>query len=285
MPQIRSRGEVGAVDFISKPVQRAELRARVRTHLDLHRLQLESERQAEQLQRTNGLLNEELTERRRAEEALAASPREKDDLLKEVHHRVKNNLALIISLMRLEAGRHPSEQTRAVLDEMQGRIRSVVLLNEALYRTESYSRVRLADYLRQIATHLFQAQKRSSGGVQLALNLAPVGVEARLAIPCGLIVNELVTNSLKYAFPNDRAGEIRIDLERTGGVATLRISDNGVGLPDDFSTRRSQSLGLQLVSDLGRQLGGPLEVGPGATFTISFPSIESGATGAIPRPR
>lgn len=277
--------DVGAVDFISKPVQRAELRARVRTHLDLHRLQAESERQAAQLLRANGLLNAELSERRRAEEALAASLREKDDLLKEVHHRVKNNLALIISLMRLEAGRDANEQTRAVLLEMQARIRSVVLLNEALYRTESYSRVRLADYLRQIATHLFQAQTRSTGAVRLVMNLAPVGVEARQAIPCGLIVNELVTNSLKHAFPNGRAGEISIALERAGGAATLRVSDNGIGLPQDFSSRRSQSLGLQLVSDLARQLGGKLETGTGATFTISFPSVESGETSAIPRPK
>lgn len=277
--------DVGAVDFISKPVQRAELRARVRTHLDLRQLQLEAERHAAEVERTNARLSEELAERQRAEEALAQSLREKEGLLREVHHRVKNNLALIISLMRLEAGRDANEQTRAVLLEMQARIRSVVLLNEALYRTESYSRVRLADYLRQIATHLFQAQTTSAGPVRLVMDLAPVGVEARQAIPCGLIVNELVTNSLKHAFPNGRAGEVSIALARGGGAATLRVSDNGIGLPPDLGSRRSQSLGLQLVSDLARQLGGSLETGAGATFTISFPSVESGETSAIPRPR
>ena len=265
--------EVGAVDFISKPVQRAELRARVRTHLDLRRLQLDSERHAAQVERTNRLLNEELAERRRAEEALAASVKEKEGLLREVHHRVKNNLALIISLMRLEAGRGVNDETGAVLRQMQARIQSVVLLNEVLYKTESYSRVKLDDYLKQIATHLLRAQNANTGAVRLVLDLAAVEVETREAIPCGLIVNELMTNSLKHAFPGGRSGEIRVSLHAGAeGTIQLRVSDTGAGLPAAFATRQRTSLGLQLVSDLARQLRGALEVGPESSFTVSFPT-------------
>ena len=264
--------ELGAVDFISKPVQRAELRARVRTHLELRRLRVESERHAANVERANRLLQQELGERRKAEEALATSVREKDHLLKEVHHRVKNNLALIVSLMRLEAGRSREAETLSMLTQMQARIQSVVLLNEALYKTESYSRVKLADYLRQIATHLFQAQNAKTGGLRLVLDLAPVEVEARAAIPCGLIVNELMTNSLKHAFPAGRAGEIRVNLRREEpGTIRLQVSDTGSGLPKDFGSGPRTSLGLTLVSDLARQLKGALEIA-GSSFTVTFPS-------------
>ncbi len=265
--------EAGAVDFISKPVERTELRARVRAHLELRRLHLQAEAHAAEAKRAHRLLEEELFERKRAEEALAASLREKEGLLKEVHHRVKNNLALIISLMRLEGGRSQNEETQAVLRQMQARIQSVVLLNEVLYKTESYSQVKLADYLKQIATHLFAAQNANTGAVRLILDLAAVEVETRVAIPCGLIVNELMTNSLKHAFSGGRSGEIRVSLHADAeGTIQLRVSDTGAGLPSDFTTRQRTSLGLQLVSDLAKQLRGALEVGPQSALTVSFPS-------------
>jgi PAS domain S-box-containing protein len=230
-------------------------------------------------------VKEEITERRQAEEALRVSLREKEDLLKETHHRVKNNLALISSLMRLEAGRSLEAETKAVLSGMQARIRSVVLLNETLYKTASYSHVKLANYLREIATHVFQAQNANPGAVRLVLDLEPVEVETGQAIPCGLIVNELLTNSLKHAFPGERSGEVRVGLRREadGGV-WLRVSDTGAGLPEGFASRPQNSLGLQLVSDLTRQLRGSLEVGPGAAFTMTF-SPERRDTGSLARPR
>jgi two-component sensor histidine kinase/ActR/RegA family two-component response regulator len=264
--------ELGAVDFISKPVQRAELRARVRTHLELSRLRVEAERHAAQVERSNRLLQQELAERRKAEEALASSLREKDDLLQEVHHRVKNNLALIVSLMRLEAGRSREEETLAMLAQMQARIQSVVLLNEALYKTESYSRVKLADYLRQVATHLFRAQNSNTSAVRLVMDLAPIEVDTKAAIPCGLIVNELMTNSLKHAFAAGCSGEIRVGLRREGqGAVSLQVSDTGPGPPADFGSKPRTSLGLTLVSDLAKQLKGALDIA-GANFTITFPS-------------
>ncbi len=225
-----------------------------------------------ELARLRAELESARADHRKAEDALG-SLHEKEALLKETHHRVKNNLALIASLMRLEAGRSREPETKAVLAGMQARIQSVVLLNETLYKTASYARVDLADYLKQIANHVFRAQNSNSGAVRLVFDLDPIDVETRQAIPCALIVNELLTNSLKHAFADGRSGEIRLVLKReTNERIRLRVSDNGPGLPADFAARQSRSLGLQLVSDLARQLQGTLEVAPDSTFTLTFPA-------------
>lgn len=215
---------------------------------------------------------------------LADVLREKEGLLRETHHRVKNNLALVTSLMRITAGRSLVPETRAVLLEMQARIHSVIALNETLYKTASYTSVHLADYLKQIATHVFQARAPKTGEVRLSLDLAPVEVATAQAIPCGLIANELMTNSLKHGFPEGRRGEVRLSLRHgPDGLTELRVADQGVGLPPDFTMKHRDSLGLQLVGDLARQLQGTLEVGPGSTFTVSFTSqLRAGQTGEIP---
>lgn len=229
-------------------------------------------------------VKEDITERKKAEDALRASLLEKEGLLRETHHRVKNNLALIASLMRLEGGRARVLETKAVLTDMQTRISSVVLLNETLYQTESYTRVKLDRYLRQIATHVFQAQNATSEVVRLVLDLEPVEVSTAQAIPCGLILNELLTNSLKYAFTGERSGEVRVSLlANLQGAIRLRVSDDGVGLPADFPTRSSGSLGMQLVTDLARQLLGQFEVTPGPSFTVTFPTgPEAAPPGEVP---
>ena len=215
----------------------------------------------------------DITESKRSAQALESSLREKEGLLKEVHHRVKNNLQVITSLLRLEAGRTREPGTKDVLKEMQGRIRSMALLHETLYQSGKFGGVELSDYLRQLATQLFRAQNSAPGRVQLSLDLSPVTLTIDHAIPCGLIVNELLTNSLKYAFPHDTSGEVRLELHREADARIrLRVSDTGVGLPEDFDSRRRSSLGLQLASDLARQLGGSLEIGPPpkAVFTVTF---------------
>jgi len=216
----------------------------------------------------------DITEARVAEDALRRSLREKEALLKEVHHRVKNNLQVVTSLLRLEAGRTAEPGTKLVLREMQGRIRSMALLHETLYRSGNFARIDLADYLGQLAAQLFRAHNTDAQGVRLALDLSNVWIEIDQAIPCGLIVNELVTNCLKHAFPPGREGEVRITLERNGDRARLLVSDDGIGFPEDFDARRATSLGLQLVSDLIRQVGGEMEVraGSGATFCVTFPA-------------
>ena len=223
----------------------------------------------------------DITARKQAEATLRATLIEKEALLKEVHHRVKNNLQVITSLLRLEAGRRDQAETKSVLEDMQGRIRSMALLHESLYRTGTFAAIDLGTYLRQITTQSFRALSASAKSVVLELDLTSVQLEMDQAMPCGLLVNELISNSLKHGFPHGGTGEVRVGLQRVDGgpQLRLRVSDTGVGLPSDFASRRSQSLGLQLVSDLTRQMEGTLELGsgPGSSFTITFtPRIPAG---------
>ena len=219
----------------------------------------------------------DVTQRVHSEDALQASLQEKTALLNEVHHRVKNNLQVITSLLRLEDGRAQNASTRVVLREMQGRIRSMALVHETLYRSGTFSSIDLHLYLQQVATGAFRAQVHGGNAVRLALELAPTRTSMDQATPCGLLVNELISNSLKYAFQGQTGGEVRVRLQPASDAATdglwrLSVSDTGIGLPPDFDQRRKETLGLQLVSDLVRQLGGTLDISPrpGASFTVSF---------------
>ena len=216
----------------------------------------------------------DISARRQAEEALRKSLREKEALLREVHHRVKNNLQVVHSLLRLESGRALNQAAKSVLNDMQTRVKSMALLHESLYRSHSFAAVELGAYLRQVGTQVMRAAATLPGAVRLDFDLAPAQVTLDQAAPCGLLVNELVSNALKHAFPDGQGGEIRLALRPTqdGVRLCLRVSDNGIGLPADFDLRRSQSLGLQLVSDLCQQLGAELEIGPlpNAVFTLQF---------------
>jgi PAS domain S-box-containing protein len=218
----------------------------------------------------------DISERKQADQALQASLKEQVALLNEVHHRVNNNLQVIVSLLRLEAARSAHPDTKVVLKEMLGRIRSMALLHELLYRSNTFASVDLAVYLKQLATQAFRAQNDPTEAIRLQLNLASVQASMDQATPCGLLVNELISNCLKHAFPQGRGGEVRVDLqalpfEKDEAVPVrLCVSDTGIGLGSDFETKRSNSLGLQLAADLSRQLGGALEIGPGPMFAIAF---------------
>ena len=217
---------------------------------------------------------QDITESRKAQQTLQESLREKEALLREIHHRVKNNLQVISSLLRLEAGRCVQPDTRGVLNDMQGRIRSMAMLHESLYRSGRFASVDLSAYLSQLATQAFRTANQSSAGIELRLHLDPCLIGMEQAIPCGLLVNELISNCLKHGFPDGRSGEVQLALSNPddGRRIQLTVSDTGVGLPEDFGAIRGLSLGLQLVSDLARQLGGTLEIGPerAAIFTVTF---------------
>jgi PAS domain S-box-containing protein len=224
-------------------------------------------------------LKEDITERMRRQQELQSALHEKTALLNEVHHRVKNNLQVISSLLRLEAGRASEASTRGVLQEMQGRIRSMALVHETLYRSGNFAGVELHRYLEQVATVAFRAQAFTGVSVRLVLDLDSVTTSLDLATPCGLLVNELISNCVKHGFVQGESGEVKVALHRAGDSTegahrwNLRVSDTGVGLPADFEERRGQSLGLQLVSDLAGQIDGVLviEAGPGAAFSVTFP--------------
>ena len=210
-------------------------------------------------------------ERRNAERALRTSLREKDVLLMEVHHRVKYNLQLISSLLRLESGRSDESTVHTALADMQGRILSMALLHETLYRARSLAHLDLAQYLSAVAQQAFRSLG-SQERLSLHLDLADAEVEPDLAIPCGLIVNELVANAMKHAFVDGRTGTITVRLQRQDTRLRLEVADTGRGLPDDFEARRATSLGLHIVSVLTRQLRGDLQIRSdhGAAFLLEF---------------
>ena len=216
----------------------------------------------------------DVTDRKLNEQAMAASLEEKEALLKEVHHRVKNNLQVISSLLRLELGRTADGGVKAVLGEMQNRVVSMALLHETLYRSDNLARADLSSYLVRLVNQLFRSSAPPSGRVVLHTDIEPTFVDLEQAVPCGLLVTELVSNSLKHAFADGRSGEVRVTLHHpdNGPRIVLTVSDTGPGLPADFDARRTQSLGLQLVSDLTRQLRGTLTITrqPSASFALAF---------------
>jgi PAS domain S-box-containing protein len=218
----------------------------------------------------------DITSHKAVQSALNDLVSEKNALLKEVHHRVKNNLQVITSLLRLESNRSDSSAVKSALDDMKWRIRTMALVHESLYRTGSYAAIRLDNYLQQLATEVFRSLLDRGVKVELQLDLQPVTVSMNMATPCGLIVNELISNALKHGFKDGRAGAVRITLHSMADTPKIRlcVSDNGVGLPVDFESRKEASLGMQLVSDLALQIGATTTIGPGhlAAFSLEFHS-------------
>jgi two-component sensor histidine kinase len=218
-------------------------------------------------------VRQENSERKRAEEQLQASLEEKEALLKEVHHRVKNNLQLISSLLSLQAARIAEPAVAELFAESRNRVRSMALVHENLYRAGNFARISMATHIQNLCAHLTRAYGMNSRCVELIIRIGDVQLDLDRAVPCGLIVNELVSNALKHAFPDGRAGRLRIELQPFGDKQlVLVVGDDGVGLPPDLDCHRADSLGLQLVDDLTQQLHGNIMVNRegGTTFTITF---------------
>jgi two-component sensor histidine kinase len=206
-------------------------------------------------------LNAELEQRVLARTSeLLATLKEREVLLQEVHHRVKNNLQVISSLINMQL-RSLDGAGRDALLECQARVQAIALIHEKLYQAPDYSQVSFSEYTRSLAASVFRAIDVSPEGVALELAIEDVSLAVGKAIPCGLILNELMTNALKHAFPDERTGRIRVELARVaGGGLRLVVSDDGVGLPAGLDFETSASLGLQLVRMLARQLGAELDV-------------------------
>jgi PAS domain S-box-containing protein len=217
----------------------------------------------------------DITERRRAEEMIQASLREKEALLKEIHHRVKNNLQVTSSLLRLQAASIADPAAREMFEETEGRIRSMALVHEKLYQSTDLSKIDLADYVRSLAELLFRSSAMTPENVTIDVTGREIFLAIDEAVPCGLIVNELLSNALKHAFSHKRRGRIEVHLnERADGHIFMSVRDNGVGLPSDFDLNRTETLGLQLVQGLIRQIDGTIAVRPradGAEFDVIFP--------------
>jgi PAS domain S-box-containing protein len=216
----------------------------------------------------------DLTERVRSEEALRASLAEKETLLKEVHHRVKNNLQVISSLLSLQFRQIKSPDLRVFLHDTQNRIRSMAMVHEILYRSGDISALSFTGYVKNLCEHLSRSYGSPGRRIRLINHIADVRLDLDHAIVAGLIVNELVTNALKHAFGSRPEGEIRVELQPAGeGRLALRVSDNGDGLPADAPLEGPGTLGLLLVKNLARQLDGELAVRSdyGSLFEVSFP--------------
>lgn len=226
----------------------------------------------EQLHAANQQLfaaNEQL---KASERNLLAANREKEMLLREIHHRVKNNLQVVSSLLKLQMGHVRDEQAVQVIRECQNRIKSIAIVHEKLYQSQNLAAIDIGEYIRSLAGHLFRMYLADPDSIALEVAVDQVALGIDRAIPCSLIINELVSNSLKYAFPQNRRGTIRVHLRATDDTYLLRVSDDGVGLPPQLDFRNTASLGLQLVLTFVDQLGGVIELDhhAGTAFTITF---------------
>ncbi len=221
----------------------------------------------------NDALQLEITERRETEHRLQASLREKEVLLKEIHHRVKNNLQVVSSLLSLQSDAIKDPVALSLFEESRNRIRSMALVHEELYGTKDLSSVDMSWYIHGLATHLLRAYGMTSKGVDLRIDAEGVPLMIDAAIPCGLMLNELISNALKHAFPNGRQGQVRILLQREpSDFVVLIVEDDGIGIPEGITIATSQSLGLRLVSALADQLQASvaLDRAHGTRFTIRF---------------
>ena len=226
---------------------------------------------------TVAVLVENITNRRLTEERLKTSFEAKEVLLKEVHHRVKNNLQVISSLLNLQSRNIENERARNILKESRNRVRTMALIHEQLYRSQDPTRIPFGVYIRKLTGDLYHTYQVDSDQVTVNITAGPVPVGIDAAIPCGLIINELVSNSLKHAFPEGAPEEIFIAFEVDNeGKFVLTVSDNGVGIPDVLDLRKAESLGMQLVSSLVDQLGATVEIdcSRGARFTITFTEMK-----------
>jgi PAS domain S-box-containing protein len=226
----------------------------------------------QQLKAANQQLQADVIERKRAEEQIKRDMKEKEVLIKEIHHRVKNNMQVISSILNLHSKHIEDEQALKIFRNGQSRIRSMALVHEKMYESEDLANIDFAEYIRSTTSYLFSLH-RISEAIGWNIDIKDIFLDINTAIPCGLIINELVSNALKYAFPDGREGEIRIGLALDkDGKFTLTVEDNGIGFPKDTDFRKTKSLGMQLVIMLAEQIGGTIELErkEGTAFTIRF---------------
>jgi len=215
----------------------------------------------------------DITEHKRAEEKIKASLKEREAMMREIHHRVKNNMQIISSLLRLQSRQVKNKKIQDFFNVYQNRIRSMALIHESLYRSEDLAMINFSDYINKLTTHLLAMYRTGSGNIDLRTEVDDVFLDINRAIPCGLIINEFVSNSLKHAFPEGVKGEITVKMySDKKGKYILIVSDTGIGLPEKIDFGQVKTLGLQMVKDLVNQLNGTISLyrKRGTTFKITF---------------
>jgi PAS domain S-box-containing protein len=220
-------------------------------------------------------LARDVTEREHATRVLEQSLAEKEVLLKEIHHRVKNNLQVIASLINLQSRRVTDPVARALFEDTRSRVHAIALLHERLYSTKDLARIDVADYLGGLVQQLARANKEDGRTIDVRVDAVNIHYDIDTAVPVGLIVNELVTNAFKHAFPSGQRarGSIRVEVRNELGRNTIVVQDDGVGFPEALDLKQTSSLGMLLITSLSRQLAGDvvIERGPGARCIVTFP--------------
>jgi PAS domain S-box-containing protein len=220
----------------------------------------------------------DITVLKRAEAQIRASLLEKENLLREIHHRVKNNMQVVSALLVLQSKKTKDRKILEMFRDSEHRIKTMALIHEKLYQSRSFGTIDLAEYLTRLVQYLFRSYEERSAGVALQMEVRDISLDIDTALPVSLIINELVSNSLKYAFPGGKGGKICIRVTREEGEGfVMEIRDNGIGLPRDLDLEKTETLGLRLVHGLAvNQLGGSIETGTGkgTSFIIRFPEMK-----------
>ncbi|MBN2412714.1 response regulator [candidate division KSB1 bacterium] len=253
---IEKASYMGVGAYITKPPKKIEIERAVIIAIARHKDMME-------LKRLNDKLKKELTNRKKAEDKLKNLVREKEVLLKEIHHRVKNNFMIISSLLNLQSNQTNNTKIKDILQESYHRVNSMALIHERLYQAPDLAKIDFRKYIENLIKDLFHTYRMNSEKIQLKMNIENISLDINKAIPCGLIVNELVSNSLKHGFPvsHKKNGQIEVSMRTLGKNIELIVKDNGIGFPAGFDYKESNSLGLRLVTILAEgQLTGKLNV-------------------------
>jgi two-component sensor histidine kinase len=222
-------------------------------------------------------ITQDITERHKAEQAVENALAEKEVLLKEIQHRVKNNMQVMISLLQMQSLRVKDPVDAKLFKDSQERIRSMALVYERLHQSSDLSRISLKHYVTSLVTGLVHSYNLSPVTPRTIIDVPDIPVSLDIAIPCGLIINEVISNSLKYAFPDDRCGTIRLKIEYTNPKMVLTMADDGIGLPEKVIVGRTSSMGMQLIFSLvEHQLGGKIKLdrSGGTRYEIVFSTAE-----------
>lgn len=270
-PVYDGEGRLIAIEGIARDVtERKQMESEI---LSLNReLEQRVAERTEELRKANVLLREEVAQRKKAEEDLKKRLDERTVLLRELYHRVKNNMQVIISLMNLQLRKIEDPAVRHLMEETRNRVRAMALVHEMLYKSENLSEINLARYIPLLANQVFSSLENKSQKVRKIVEAEDIMVTLDKAIPIGLILNELITNSLMHAFPEGRAGTLGIRVQKKDHTVAIRVSDDGTGIPQDVNWREPSTLGLRIVMSLVGQLKGTIDLDrrQGTAFSIEF---------------
>jgi PAS domain S-box-containing protein len=281
--QLKNGNQIIGINTVCQEITERKLIEAEREYAELALKQAKEELEIRVVERTAELYHI-ITELQQAEEHIKVSLQEKEVLLKEIHHRVKNNIGIVSSLLQMQIRRTQDLQTKIVLQDSQNRITSIALVHEKLYRSEDLANINFAQYIRDLTVSLFDSYNINPDQITLDLQLENASLDIETIIPCGLMINELISNALKHAFPSNftratlpkHEGKIQVKFfqssESIGYKSTLIIKDNGIGLPNDFNINKAKSLGLNLVYGLVKQINATIEINSqqGTEFKICF---------------